>query len=68
MIVLDASVAVEIVLNTEYGRMALDHVEREPEVHVPEHFHVETISALRGGVSHITADGVAWFAGVTSGG
>ncbi len=49
MIVLDASVAVEIVLNTEYGRTALDRVEREPEVHVPEHFHVETISALRGG-------------------
>lgn len=50
MIVLDASVAVEIVLNTEYGRGALDRVEREPEVHVPEHFHIETISALRGSV------------------
>jgi predicted nucleic acid-binding protein len=50
VIVLDASVAVEIVLNTEYGRMALNRVEREPEVHVPEHFHIETISALRGGV------------------
>jgi predicted nucleic acid-binding protein len=50
VIVLDASVAVEIVLNTEYGRVALDRVEFEPEVHVPEHFHIETISALRGGV------------------
>lgn len=50
MIVLDASVAVEIVLNTEYGRLALDRVESEPEAHVPEHFHIETVSALRGGV------------------
>ncbi|MFZ1155153.1 MAG: type II toxin-antitoxin system VapC family toxin [Solirubrobacteraceae bacterium] len=50
MIVLDASVAVEIVLSTEYGRLALDRVEREPEVHVPEHFHIEAISALRGGL------------------
>lgn len=48
MIVLDASVAVEIVLKTEYGRRALDRVEREPEVHVPEHFHIEAVSALRG--------------------
>jgi predicted nucleic acid-binding protein len=50
VIVLDASVAVEIVLNTEYGRVALDRVEHEPEVHVPEHFHIETVSALRGSV------------------
>jgi predicted nucleic acid-binding protein len=50
VIVLDASVAVEIVLRTKYGRLALDRVEREPEAHVPEHFHIETISALRGGV------------------
>jgi predicted nucleic acid-binding protein len=47
VIVLDASVAVEIVLKTEYGLRALDRLEQEPEVHVPEHFHVEAISALR---------------------
>jgi predicted nucleic acid-binding protein len=48
VIVLDASVAVEMVLKTEFGLLALDRVEQEPEVHVPEHFHVEAISALRG--------------------
>jgi predicted nucleic acid-binding protein len=47
VIVLDASVAVEIILKTEFGLLALDRLEQEPEVHVPEHFHVEAISALR---------------------
>lgn len=47
MIVLDASVAVEIILKTEFGLIALDRLEQEPEVHVPEHFHIEAISALR---------------------
>jgi predicted nucleic acid-binding protein len=45
--VLDASVAVEVILKTELGRRALDRLEQEPEVHVPEHFHAEAISALR---------------------
>jgi predicted nucleic acid-binding protein len=47
VIVLDASVAVEIVLRSEYGSRALDCVERELGVHVPEHFHIEALSALR---------------------
>jgi predicted nucleic acid-binding protein len=47
VIVLDASVAVEILLGSGTGRAALDHVGREAEVHVPEHFHVEVLSVLR---------------------
>lgn len=47
MIVLDASVAVEVLLASAAGRAALPHLEREPEVHVPEHFHIEVLSVLR---------------------
>jgi predicted nucleic acid-binding protein len=47
VIVLDASVAVEVILKTKFGDRALDRLEQEPEVHVPEHFHIEAISALR---------------------
>jgi predicted nucleic acid-binding protein len=47
VIVLDASVAVEILLGSEIGGHALDRLESHAEVHVPEHFHIETISALR---------------------
>jgi predicted nucleic acid-binding protein len=45
--VIDASVAVEVILKTELGLLALDRLEQEPEVHVPEHFHIEAISVLR---------------------
>ncbi|HST54954.1 MAG TPA: type II toxin-antitoxin system VapC family toxin [Solirubrobacteraceae bacterium] len=47
MIVLDASVAVEILLGSDTGRIALQHVQQQPEVHVPEHFHIEVLSVLR---------------------
>ncbi len=47
MIVLDASVAVEILLGSEAGGRALDRLESHAEVHVPEHFHIEAVSALR---------------------
>lgn len=47
MIVLDASAAVEILLGSEMGARVLDRLESHAEVHVPEHFHVEAISALR---------------------
>jgi predicted nucleic acid-binding protein len=47
LIVLDASVAVEMLLGSEIGRSALEHVERESEVHVPEHFYLEALSVLR---------------------
>lgn len=45
--VIDANVAVEVILKTESGLLALDRLEQESEVHVPEHFHIEAISALR---------------------
>ncbi len=47
MIVLDASAAVEILLGSEVGARVLDRLESHSEVHVPEHFHIEAISALR---------------------
>ena len=47
MIVLDASAAVEILLGSEIGGLVLDRLEWHSEVHVPEHFHLEAISALR---------------------
>lgn len=47
MIVLDASAAVEILLGSEVGARVLDRLESHAEVHVPEHFHIEAISALR---------------------
>jgi predicted nucleic acid-binding protein len=47
VIVIDASVAVEILLGSETGGLALDRLESHAEVHVPEHFHIEAISALR---------------------
>jgi predicted nucleic acid-binding protein len=47
VIVLDASVAVEILLGSEVGARALDLLESHAEAHVPEHFHIEAISALR---------------------
>ncbi len=47
MIVLDASAAVEILLGSEVGAHVLDRLELHAEVHVPEHFHIEAISALR---------------------
>jgi predicted nucleic acid-binding protein len=50
VIVLDASVAVEIVLRTDVGLVAAKHLRDESETHVPEHFHIEAVSALRGSV------------------
>jgi predicted nucleic acid-binding protein len=47
VIVLDASAAVEILLGSEVGARVLDRLESHAEVHVPEHFHIEAISALR---------------------
>jgi L-threonylcarbamoyladenylate synthase len=47
VIVLDASAAVEILLGSEHGRLVLDRLEPHAEAHVPEHFHIEAISALR---------------------
>jgi L-threonylcarbamoyladenylate synthase len=47
VIVLDASAAVETLLGSETGRLVLDRLEWHAEAHVPEHFHIETISALR---------------------
>ena len=47
MIVLDASAAVEILLGSKVGGLVLDRLEWHSEVHVPEHFHLEAISALR---------------------
>lgn len=48
MIVLDASVAVEIVLRTDVGILAAERLRVEAEIHAPEHFHIEAVSALRG--------------------
>jgi predicted nucleic acid-binding protein len=47
VIVLDASAAVEILLGSELGARAVDQLEAHAEVHVPEHFHIEAIAALR---------------------
>jgi L-threonylcarbamoyladenylate synthase len=47
VIVLDASAAVEILLGSDVGARVLDRLESHAEVHVPEHFHIEAISALR---------------------
>lgn len=46
MIVLDASACVEILLGSEIGLRALEQIEGKPEVHVPEHFHIEVLSVL----------------------
>jgi L-threonylcarbamoyladenylate synthase len=47
VIVLDASAAVEILLGSETGQLVLDRLKWHAEAHVPEHFHIEVISALR---------------------
>lgn len=47
MIVVDASVAVEILLRSSVGERALTRIEQERQIHVPEHFHIEVLSVLR---------------------
>lgn len=47
MIVLDASAAVDLLLGQEKASRIADVLSGEPEVHVPEHFHIEAIAALR---------------------
>jgi len=47
VIVLDASAAVDLVLGQAAAKRLGSVVSQHSEVHVPEHFHVEAISALR---------------------
>lgn len=47
MIVLDASAAIDIVLGQATAERLRSTLGKHPEVHVPEHFHVEALSALR---------------------
>ncbi len=47
MIVLDASAAVDLLLGQPPARAIARALAPHPEAHVPEHFHVEAISALR---------------------
>lgn len=47
MIVADASAVVELLLARPLARAIRAALEPHPELHVPEHFHVEVLSALR---------------------
>jgi len=47
VIVADASAAVELLLARPQARAIRAALEPHPELHVPEHFHVEVLSALR---------------------
>lgn len=47
MIVADASAIVEVLLALPRAAAVRSALSRHPELHVPEHFHVEALSALR---------------------
>lgn len=47
MIVADASAVVDLLLGQRGAATTAAALESESEIHVPEHFHVEAISALR---------------------
>jgi predicted nucleic acid-binding protein len=47
VIVADASAVVELLLARPQARAIRAALEPHPELHVPEHFHVEVLSALR---------------------